>query len=63
MAVSTAMTHNSKILVALNGDHLFLTQPPGSAGGSAPHLLSGIQANPAPSVCNNSGYYGRGKGT
>lgn len=32
MAVSTAMTHNSRILVPLNGYHLFLTQLLGSAG-------------------------------
>lgn len=33
VAVSTAITHNPKILVVLNGKGLFLTQRLGSAGG------------------------------
>lgn len=40
VAVSTAITHNPKILVVLNGKGLFLTQRLGSAGGSAPRLLA-----------------------
>ena len=40
MAVSTAITHNPKLLVVLNSKGLFLTQLHGSAWGSAPRLLT-----------------------
>ena len=60
MATSTAVMHNSNMLVALHGERPFLTRRPGSAGGSAPYPLSGIQASEASLTCSTC--HGRRKG-